>query len=426
MNILFLMKYYEIGGIESVTAMLGSCFLRHGHNVTLATFNEPIPMALARTDKAIKVYTLGKYECSQKNVAALRKILVEHRINVVINQWGLPYIPIKTLCKAKQGLNVKVISVYHNQVDTNARLKAVEQAMLVCNNPLLKCLLICKHKAFKLVTSLSMRYVYKHSDVYEVLSPSFLELFKKFTGIKHPTKLISQTNPITLDDSSCNIALTTLNKQKEIIYVGRLDNVQKRVSRVIDTWSLLEKKFPDWHLTIVGDGEDKQALEEQVKTLGLKRVYFEGFKNPAEYYKRASMLLLTSDFEGFGLVIVEGMRYGVVPFVYGSYPAIYDIVTDNKDGIILPMNENGYDAVAMAGKMSELMSAHLKLEQMANEAIEKSKLFSLETIYKQWNNEFLKLDMGGVKCQPLRITYMLKQKEVICVGRLNNVQKRVG
>lgn len=135
MHILFLMKYYEIGGIESVTAMLGSCFLRHGHNVTLATFNEPIPMALARTDKAIKVYTLGKYECSQKNVAALRKILVEHRINVVINQWGLPYIPIKTLCKAKQGLNVKVISVYHNQVDTNARLKAVEQAMLVCNNP---------------------------------------------------------------------------------------------------------------------------------------------------------------------------------------------------------------------------------------------------------------------------------------------------
>lgn len=39
-----------------------------------------------------------------------------------------------------------------------------------------------------------MRYVYNHSDVYEVLSPSFIELFKKFTGIKNPTKLVAQTN----------------------------------------------------------------------------------------------------------------------------------------------------------------------------------------------------------------------------------------
>ena len=189
-----------------------------------------------------------------------------------------------------------------------------------------------------------MRYVYNHSDVYEVLSPSFIELFKKFTGIKNPTKLVAQTNPITIDGSVQSEKITNVDKkEKEIIYVGRLDFVQKRVYRVIDTWNYLEERFPDWRLTIVGDGEDRENLENHVRYLGLKRVSFEGFQNPLNYYKRASMLLLTSDFEGFGLVIIEGMSFGVVPFVYGSYPAVYDIIDDNINGFILPMTEKGYD-----------------------------------------------------------------------------------
>ena len=109
-----------------------------------------------------------------------------------------------------------------------------------------------------------MRYVYNNSDIYEVLSPSFIELFKSFTGIKNPTKLVAQTNPITTEGQVFTHDLDSSHKEKEIIYVGRLDFVQKRVYRVIDTWKYLENRFPEWQLTIVGDGDDRNNLEKHV------------------------------------------------------------------------------------------------------------------------------------------------------------------
>lgn len=71
-------------------------------------------------------------------------------------------------------------------------------------------------------------------------------------------------------------------------------------------------------------------MEKQVRELKLRNVSFEGFQNPKEYYERASILLLTSEFEGFPLVLPECMSFGVIPAVYGSYSAVYDIVEDGK------------------------------------------------------------------------------------------------
>lgn len=180
-------------------------------------------------------------------------------------------------------------------------------------------------------------------------------------------------------------------KQKELIYVGRLDFVQKRVYRVIDTWNYLEERFPDWHLTIVGDGEDRQNLENHVKCLGLKRVSFEGFQKPVEYYKRASILLLTSDFEGFPLVLAECMSFGVIPVVYNSYSAVGDIIDDCKDGIVIPYHKDGYKADEAAGLVAQVMSDDVKRENTALAAIGKSEEYSVERIYAEWERVFEKI-----------------------------------
>ena len=166
--------------------------------------------------------------------------------------------------------------------------------------------------------------------------------------------------------------------------MGRLDFVQKRVYRVIDTWNYLEKRFPDWRLTIVGDGEDRENLENHVRCLGLKRVSFEGFQKPIDYYKRASILLLTSDFEGFPLVLAECMSFGVIPAVYNSYSAIGDIIESDKDGVVIPYHRNGYQAEEAAGMVAQIMGNEVKREQMALAAVEKSKDYSVERIYEEW------------------------------------------
>lgn len=387
MNLLFLMKAFEVGGQEVVTQTLAESFVVHGHSVGIACFNKPNPLMMSRTDRRICFYTLESFRYSTENVDKLRSILIGSHVDIVINQWGLPYIPAKVLNKAKAGLNVKVIAVYHNSPDTNARIKSVEMALDTVHNPLKRLLLQCEKHAFKLITSRSMRYVYNHSDLYMVLSPSFVEKFKAFTGISHPKHLMAQTNPVTIDASGYSYSQEA--KQKEIIYMGRIDYNQKRVIRVIETWAMLEACFPDWRLTIVGDGPERANVERRVKELRLKHVKFEGFQKPRPYYERASILVLTSEYEGFPLVLAESMSFGVVPVVYGSYSAVYDIISDGENGVIVRPIDKHFDENEMANAITLVIKNNCNRSKMAKQAIITSRHnYSIENIYQSWEKVF--------------------------------------
>lgn len=385
-NILFLLKGLEIGGLEVVTAVLANKFVEEGHQVSVFSFLGGKHSIADRFDARIKLYQQDDYSRSKENVAKLRKVLVDDKIDIIINQWGLPYTPIKTARKAAKGLDVKIISVYHNAPSFNGRIQKLNIALMGCENLMKRLALRLMRFAFKKVTSRAMAYIYRHSDLFLVLSPSYIEEFKRFTGVSDDRYLQVLTNPITVEHDGYEYAFN--EKQTEIIYVGRLDFVQKRVYRVIDTWNYLEERFQDWRLTIVGDGEDRENLENHVKYLGLKRVSFEGFQKPIDYYKRASILLLTSDFEGFPLVLAECMSFGVIPAVYDSYSAVCDIIDGDKDGIVLPYHKQGYDANEAAGMIANIMKDDGKREQMALAAIKKSKEYSVEKIYSEWERVF--------------------------------------
>lgn len=382
MNILFLLRSLDIGGLEVVTAVLANKFVSEGHHVSVFAFEKRSGKVMPRFGKGIEITIAGEYRKTKKNINLLRKLLIKNKIDVVVNQWGLPLIPIKTLCAAKKGLPVKVISVYHNDPLQNGRIQGVKAQIQSTNNPLNKALLVMKKMLYRIITGYAMRYIYQKSDVFEVLSPSFVSHFQQFTCLKNTPKLVVQTNPITIDIDGFGYQAD--NKRKEIIYVGRVDYTQKRVSRVIDSWAQLEYHYPDWQLTIVGDGEERNNLEHMVSNLELKHVNFEGFQSPRPYYERASMLILTSEFEGFPLVLAECMSFGVVPAVYGSYSAVYDIIEDGVDGQIIPKTDAGFDAAIMAERIKSIMDDKNKLRLMALAAIEKSKNYAIDKIYNQW------------------------------------------
>ena len=222
------------------------------------------------------------------------------------------------------------------------------------------------------------------------------DLFQEFTHVGDLSKLKVLTNPVTID--SDNYTYNPGGKLKEIIYVGRLDFVQKRVYRVIDTWNLLENDYPDWHLSIVGDGPDRMNLENHVKALNLRRVHFEGFQNPVPYYRRASILMLTSDFEGFPLVLAEAMSCGVVPVVYNSYAAVKDIIDNNVDGMITEKNHGRFNAEWMAENVKKVIHNCDSSHSMAIQAVKKSESYSVDSIYHLWMNFFhsmISLDNNG-------------------------------
>ena len=385
-NVLFLLKSLEIGGLEVVTAVLANKFVAEGHGVGVFSFLGGKHSIADRFDSRIKLYAQDDYSVGKENVAKLRKALTDDKIDIIINQWGLPYTPIKTARKAAEGLNVKIISVYHNAPSFNGRIQKLNIALAGCENPVRRMMLHVMRWAFKKATSRGMAYNYKKSDKFLVLSPSYIEDFKRFTGLREANHLQVLTNPITVDGDGFEYCSS--DKQKEIIYVGRLDFVQKRVYRAIDTWNYLEERFPDWRLTIVGDGDDRENLESHAKALGLKRVSFEGFQKPVPYYKRASVLLLTSDFEGFPLVLAECMGFGVIPVVYNSYSAVGDIIANGNDGIVIPYHKEGYQADEAASLVAGIMEDDGRREAMALAAIEKSKEYSVERIYQEWEKVF--------------------------------------
>lgn len=397
MNILFLLRGTGIGGLEVVTSVLANKFVKEGHHVDVFIFRKEEGNSIVdRFDKDVKVFQQNDYRITKDNVRALRQILIKDKINFIINQWGLPLIPIMVARKACKGLGVKIISVYHNAPSANGRIQSIDIKLSKTENPIKRAGLQVMRSLFKWVTSKSMAYIYRHSDRFIVLSKGFIKEFQEFTHVRDLSKLKVLTNPVTID--SDNYTYNPDGKLKEIIYVGRLDFVQKRVYRVIDTWNLLENDYPDWHLSIVGDGPDRMNLENHVKALNLSRVHFEGFQNPVPYYRRASILMLTSDFEGFPLVLAEAMSCGVVPVVYNSYAAVKDIIENNVDGMITEKDHGRFNAEWMAENVKKVIHNCDSSHSMAIQAVKKSESYSVDSIYHLWMNFFhsmIPLDNNG-------------------------------
>lgn len=383
MNILFLLKTLGVGGVEVVTITLANKFASEGHNVVIYARTSREKILKDRLHENVKYYVgFGDNDCSQ-NVSQLHDIYVKENIEVVVNQWGLPYKPIRLARKAEMGHRVKVISFHHNDPSTNGKLKSAEKSLKVSRNAIEKCIEQIKCSIVKKVTSASMKYTYKHSDKFMVLSESYLNHLGKFIGVPLEPKMGVLKNPITIDNTG--FLFDGKNKKKEVVFCGRLDNEQKCVYRVLDVWKILQRDCKDWILRLIGDGPDREALQEKCVRENIENVFFEGYQNPLQYYQRASILMMTSDFEGFPLVLAECMAFGVVPCVFDSFAAVHDILSNGKNGLIVEPDASGsFSSVKMAENIKTIMVDERMLHSMARAAIETSSLYSIDSIYKCW------------------------------------------
>ena len=389
MNILFLIgKYPSYGGTEKITTVLANYFIEK-NNVYIVSFEQPVPELASELHNNIKLYYLSLPVLSIQNVKTMQSIIIDERIDLIINQWCLPFYT-TMLCNIAIGRsqNCKLVSVLHGVPDKSKKVIVAEDLVLKQTGLLHKYLAKAKLYLVNQVIKNSVKYVYKHSDCYVVLSKGFIKSFQAYTGIKNTSKLYSIGNPITIPTEYDSSIL--LHKKRQILYVGRLDFENKRVNRIVEAWESIFTIYSDWELVLVGDGPHRMQLETYVKEHAIERVRFEGFvkEEPIQYYKDASILMLTSDLEGFGLVIVEGMSYGVVPLVYGSYVSVYDIIDHGKNGYITSCPYSKEQTIDYLKKLID--DEKLRLS-MAEQAQKKSKKFTLESVTEQWENLFLSI-----------------------------------
>ena len=386
MNILFLYRVYpNYGGVEVVTTVLANRFTKDGHHVTIVSFEQPHMELAGQLDESVKIEKLDYPVISKKNIERLHLLVEKDNVDLIINQWGLPFNTTMLCNKAIKGTKCKLISVLHGSPNTSKVIIKAQDKVKNAANPISRLFYKAAQYAKEEVIKASIRYNCGHNERYILLSNGFIRPLVDYARIKKTGNIIAIGNPVTIP-----VDLTGFNieqKKKQLLYVGRMDYENKRVNRIVEAWQDVYEDYPDWELVLVGDGPHKSKLMGYVSDNKIERVRFEGFQvePPIKYYKDASIFMLTSDLEGFGLVIIESMSYGVVPVVYGSYEAVYDIIRDGYSGFITPFP---YDKEYTINKIKFLMDNDGRRKEMAGEAMLDAGKFTIDAISQQWYDVF--------------------------------------
>ncbi len=173
--------------------------------------------------------------------------------------------------------------------------------------------------------------------------------------------------------------------KKRVVAIARYSH-EKGIDLLLKAWAIAEKKVEDWQLEIFGDG-DKTSFEQLIDTLGIDRTrcWLNGRTDDVEQeYLNSSLFVLSSRFEGFGMVIVEAMACGLPVVAFDCPCGPRSIISDGEDGLLV---ENG-NVEALADALSRLMGDEVLRQSMAEKAIVNVKRFEIETIANQWLHVF--------------------------------------
>ena len=169
---------------------------------------------------------------------------------------------------------------------------------------------------------------------------------------------------------------------KRVIFVGRLD-LQKGYQYLDAIWRIVEKRHPDWRLDLYGEGVDLQENRNMIPQG--KHVYPHAQTiDILDRYKESSILILTSIYEPFGLVMPEAMSCGIPVVAFDCPYGPSEIITDGKDGFLV----NCYDVEAFADKVSLLIENASLRKKMGQDAIQSARRFREQKIIPQWVNLF--------------------------------------
>lgn len=173
-------------------------------------------------------------------------------------------------------------------------------------------------------------------------------------------------------------AVSTL-EYKRVIWVGRFD-YQKRPLEIVRIWERIQSEFPDWQLDIYGEGEQLQELEDKVRSLGMNIVIHQPTENIFDCYRESSILVSTSLFEPFGLVIPEAMSCGLPIVAYDCLYGPADIITDGKNGYLIDCD----NIDIYVNKLSLLMRDLDLRIMMGKDGLMYSKRYEVKQIMPLW------------------------------------------
>ena len=216
-----------------------------------------------------------------------------------------------------------------------------------------------------------MKKLVKDLKYYVVLSPYDKEKFQRgFEIPEEKMKIIRHT---------CNMEIlkTKKEKNKKLIMIARIDNQQKRFDLAIKAM----KKLSDYTLDIYGDvysKKDMEFLQELLKQEKINNINFKGGTNKVqEKLDKSGIFIMTSDYEGYPITLIEAMRRGLPIILRNTFEAAEDIVIDN--GVLLEKEWNEDKFVEAVKKVYE------NYEYYSENSKKLGERHSPEIIKKEWD-----------------------------------------
>lgn len=217
------------------------------------------------------------------------------------------------------------------------------------------------------------RFAARHSDAVVVLTQRDRENYR--THIRRCAPLHVIPNPVEPKDGCYN------PDSRMILSVGHLLE-NKGFHRAVEIAADLLPAHPDWTWVICGEGPERPRLEEMIREKGLeKQVFLPGvIKALDDMYRKAAMLVMTSDMEGLPMVLLEGKAHRLPLIAFDIMTGPSDIIDDGLNGFLV----KPFDLDAMADRIRQLMQNDTLRRQMAEKAATGMEKFAEETIMDTW------------------------------------------
>ena len=328
MNIMIIHRSFAlVGGAERVITDKANYLANEGHQLMLVSYeqgNHPLPYELHSSvqyrDLDCRFFTLSKYSLPlhvyhfirlrRKFRSSLHSTVEGFKPDVVVlaSDW-------QTLIGAvvKSVYPIPVIAEFHNTYAYIMRKVGSSE------NWLRKGLT----KFYYRQTINNLGKCSKLVVLTEIDAQNWRRHFDNVCVIPNPvTQYPEVINDIPKDDG-------------RIIFVGRF-NHEKRIDRLITAFSMFADKYPNWHVDIFGDGNEKDKLLHQIDECGLDNrvVIHEPTKAIYDEYKRSEMLVLCSEHEASPLVLVEAMSCGVPCVSLDCPTGPRAIIKDGETGLL--------------------------------------------------------------------------------------------
>ena len=239
----------------------------------------------------------------------------------------------------------------------------------------------------------------ENNSIFNLIGNNLVILFKKFAA-RYFNKFVVETpesikewnipNGIVIPNPLWfyNDKLAKLNSKK-VIAVGRHVS-EKGLDRLLYIWKKIVKKHPDWHLDIYGKSSDDFFLQKLTSELNLTNSvsFFEPTIEIVSKYQENSIYLMSSRFEGFGMVLIEAMASGLPCIAYDCPCGPRAIITNNEDGFLI---NNGNESDFIDATLYLINNEARRIE-MGKNAKEKSLNYNIDTIMPLWDSLFKEIN----------------------------------